>query len=884
MTPRLFCFCLVLCSIDRAAAAPAPSIASATPNLIDAGGPYFLVTVDGTGFAPGAVVSWPRISLATTFVSSTQLKAAITPDLRAYSGQFNLIVTNPDSQASNSYPINVSPVIGTITPAAVLAGSAAVTITVTGIGFTRREVLVLNASGQQSVLIPAYVNSATLTAVIPADALSVVRSATIHVLDPLYGNTSASLPFDVRAAPVITSAVPNPFDAGGAYFLMTITGTGFVPGSAVIWPGGARLGVTYVSATRLQVAITPELRSVSGTFNLAAGDSTGAASNAYPITVSPVLLTVSPTAAVVAGPAITITVTGAGFTRNNVVVLHASGPSSQLVTAYVNPAILTAVIPAAALSIAGAAAVQVIDTLGPGRSLTQPFTISPVIPTITSLSPRAATAGASGFVMSVTGTNFLPGATVLWNASPLATTFVSAAQLTAAIPAGLLGTMPSAAITVANPSGAVSSSAAFTIDPQGPTISTLSPTTAIAGAASFTIAVTGLNFPVNGVLRWNGSPLATTFVSATQVTAAVPAGLIAAAGAASLTLINPGGLISNTAAFTIHPPAPTLTNVSPAGVTAGGQAFTLAVSGTGFLSGAVAQWNGMLLATTVTSVSQLTALVPASLIAGAGAAAITVALPGVISNALALSVTPPVPAVTSIVNTASLLPPIAPGSLISIYGANLAAGDAAAPSMPLPYSLIGTSVTINGSPVPLAFVSSTLIHAQAPFETKVGTATVLIQTGTVKSAPVTFEVILAAPGVLTIPGSDHAIAQNYPGGAMNSPESPVQPGQYVVVYLTGQGPVDPPALTGAASPASPVSAPLAPILAQVGGKEATIAFAGLAPGFVGLLQMNIVIPEVDTGEQPLEVSIGGEPANTTRLSVTVPSVISCEEIGCKTAP
>jgi uncharacterized protein (TIGR03437 family) len=204
--------------------------------------------------------------------------------------------------------------------------------------------------------------------------------------------------------------------------------------------------------------------------------------------------------------------------------------------------------------------------------------------------------------------------------------------------------------------------------------------------------------------------------------------------------------------------------------------------------------------------------------------------------------------------------------LISIYGVNLAAGDATASSVPLPNALNGTSVTINGNLAPLVFVSSTQINAQMPFETKVGTATLLIQVGSVTSAPVKMQVVETAPAVLTTAGSNHAMAQN-PYGELNSPDNPAQPGQSVAVFLTGQGLVDNPVANGAVPPSSPVSAPLALVQVQVGGKDASISFAGLATGFVGLLRLDIVIPEVADGEQPLEVSIGGVSASTTVLSV-----------------
>jgi uncharacterized protein (TIGR03437 family) len=73
--------------------------------------------------------------------------------------------------------------------------------------------------------------------------------------------------------------------------------------------------------------------------------------------------------------------------------------------------------------------------------------------------------------------------------------------------------------------------------------------------------------------------------------------------------------------------------------------------------------------------------------------------------------------------------------------------------------------------------------------------------------------------------------------------------------------------TGAAPPAEPFCVPLAAVEVRVGGQPARIAFDGLAPGFAGLLQMNIVIPDVPAGEQAFEVSIGGVAANPTVLSV-----------------
>ena len=123
-----------------------PTIASLSPNPVDAGGAYFLVTMTGTGFVPKSVVNWAGTPLGTTYVSSTQLQAAVTPELRALSGTFPLTVTDPGAAPSNAAPFTVSPVLFTVSPASAPGGGPAVNITATGVGFTRSDVLTFSAA------------------------------------------------------------------------------------------------------------------------------------------------------------------------------------------------------------------------------------------------------------------------------------------------------------------------------------------------------------------------------------------------------------------------------------------------------------------------------------------------------------------------------------------------------------------------------------------------------------------------------------------------------------------------------------------------------------------------------------------------------------------
>ncbi len=193
--------------------------------------------------------------------------------------------------------------------------------------------------------------------------------------------------------------------------------------------------------------------------------------------------------------------------------------------------------------------------------------------TLTSLNPNGATVGGPTFTLTVNGSNFASSATVQWNGSPLSTTFVNGTQLTATVPASLIANAGSASVTAVNPGSAASNTLTFSINPVtvgGPVITTLSPSAAIAGGSTFNLTVFGSNFVSTGgiftsgaTVRWNGSPLLTSFVSATQLTATVPGTLIANIGSASVTVQNPDGGVSNTANFTIASTSSPVTITSP---------------------------------------------------------------------------------------------------------------------------------------------------------------------------------------------------------------------------------------------------------------------------------------------------------------------------------
>jgi uncharacterized protein (TIGR03437 family) len=223
------------------------------------------------------------------------------------------------------------------------------------------------------------------------------------------------------------------------------------------------------------------------------------------------------------------------------------------------------------------------------------------------------------------------------------------------------------------------------------------------------------------------------------------------------------------------------------------------------------------------------------------------------------------PAVTAggVINAASFDAPVSPGSLVSIFGSNLAPQTASAATIPLPVSLAGVSVQFNGVTAPLLFVSAGQINAQLPWEVAAAApvSVVVINNGA-PSAPQSVSVIAAAPGVFAVQGYAVAIL---PDSSLAAPTGSIAqiathaaaPGETLLVLATGLGPVNPPGVTGNSSLDALRTAVTQPT-ATIGGVPAQVAFAGLSPQFVGVNQLNVVVPVgAPSGDAvPLQIQVG----------------------------
>ncbi len=169
---------------------------------------------------------------------------------------------------------------------------------------------------------------------------------------------------------------------------------------------------------------------------------------------------------------------------------------------------------------------------------------------------------------------------------------------------------------------------------------------------------------------------------------------------------------------------------------------------------------------------------------------------------------------------------------------------------------------------PLIYVSPVQINAQIPFETAAGTALVKVSSGA-GTATLSVQVAAAAPAIFTLnsTGSGAGAIEHGLTGQLVTAANPAAPGEIVAVYCTGLGAVSPAAVTGAA-PSTPPQQTVAAVQAYVGGALAQVTYAGLAPGFAGLYQVNVQIPPgTASGTQSLQVVAGGAGSNAVTIVI-----------------
>ncbi len=208
--------------------------------------------------------------------------------------------------------------------------------------------------------------------------------------------------------------------------------------------------------------------------------------------------------------------------------------------------------------------------------------------------------------------------------------------------------------------------------------------------------------------------------------------------------------------------------------------------------------------------------------------------------------------------------PVAPGEIVSLFGAGIGPEAAAAGRMnaagALDSNVEDTQVRFDGRPAPLFYLQRDQINAQVPYAAAEETVIEVFYRGKAR-ARARVEVAAAAPGIFTMQrGVGQAVVVN-PDGSLNSGTNPAPRGSVVTFYSTGEGRTDPPLREG--TPAGmPLPQPVLPVSVLVGAAQAEVLYAGSAPGFVGLMQINVKLPGVFTppGVRSLSLTVGAAAA------------------------
>ncbi|WP_201978311.1 IPT/TIG domain-containing protein [Hymenobacter rubidus] len=502
------------------AATPAPTVTSFTPTSGPVG---TTVTVTGTNFT-GATGATLNGLAGTNFMVMSATSVMFDVPTGATSGPIAVTTPAGTGTSAGTFTVTlpvVAPTISALTPNAQVLGGPAVTLVITGTGFTPTSTVSFNGVTYQQTSSTAT----SLTVTIPASAVATAGSYPVTVT-----NTAGT-------STVLTFIVSNPSTAGAFEDFETGTKTTYAAASVALASGSwtfsdALIGTSF--ADKFNGLKSARIR--AGFIRMDFDKTTGAGT-------------------VIVNAALYGTDTGATF-----ILEKSTDGGATFTTVPGAPATLTATLTPYTFAVnqGGNVRFRITNTTtATVRVIVDDISISNYtapanpVPTITSITPNSVVVGNTGNVTLV-GTGFTSASTVVVNgasipATVIPSTFVSATQITATVPAGA----PEGAytVTVVNPTpgGGTSNGVAFTIVPPAPTITSFTPTTGGPGTG---VTVTGTNLLNASAVRIGSFNVPNySVVSATSITFVVPGGTGSVSG--RITVVTPGGTATSTASFNL---------------------------------------------------------------------------------------------------------------------------------------------------------------------------------------------------------------------------------------------------------------------------------------------------------------------------------------------
>lgn len=651
-----------------------PTVTSVVPpNGVDDGGTA--VTINGTNFAPDLVgVDFGGSACAgVTWVNNTQLTCTT---IAHAAGAVTVTVTNNDGQSggtASAYTYDPNPTVTSVAPTSgIIAGGTGVTIN--GSDFVSGATVDFGGSACTPVV---FVSSTQLTCTTTAHVAGAVN---VTVTNPDTQTDSLAAGYTYDPPPSVTSVTNSAGSIAGGT-LVTVAGSDFVSGATVDFGGSACTPVTFVNAATLTCTTTAHAAGATLVTVTNPDTQTGTLASGYTYQISPTLTNVAPSFGPAAGGQ-TVTLTGTGFVAGATVDFGGSACTGVNVISATRIDCIT--------SGHATGAVSVTVTNADTQTVTLPtgYIYIPA-PTVTSVLPvSGATAG--GTPITITGTNFLAGATVDIGGSNCGTVVVvNSTTITCTTTAHATG---NETITVTNSDGQNGNLAAAYEYIPAPTVTNVSLNAgALAGGTGVTI--TGTGFRAGATVDFGGSNCGgVSVVSATSITCTTTAH---AAGAVTVTVTNTDTQSGNLASGYTYQAAPTIGGSAPAnGILSGGTAVT--ISGTGFVTGASVDIGGS--ACTGVIVVNPTTITCSTGANTVGAKTITVTNADTQSGNLAASFTyDPAPTVTSVALPAG---PLAGGAGVTINGSDFVSG---------------ATVTIGGSACTgVGFVSAAQLTCTTP--------------------------------------------------------------------------------------------------------------------------------------------------------------------------
>lgn len=386
----------------RIAINPAPSIASLLPSSTIATATAFPLQVNGSNFVPGSTVYFGGVAHATTFVSSSELTANILAADIDNGGTAVVFVFNPlpggGASTSVEFPVfTPTPVISSLSPSSVAAGTPSFSFDVIGTGFVTSSVINFNGSPLQSF----YIGPTAVGTGVPVALISAPGTASITVTSPgnglAGGGTSNAVTLTIvppNTQPAVTSISPTGATAGGLGFTLTVNGSGFVQGSQVTFNLNS-VPTTFVSASQLTANIALSAIAMAGNPYVIVNNPDGFASTPLTFTINnpqPGVGSVTPPSDPVGSNELNLVVIGTGFLPGppGVVGSQVFVNGSPRQTAFLSSTQLQATLLPADLSQPGTLIITVVNPLTAGGtaavirfavtdfSLAPPVSVAPI--------------------------------------------------------------------------------------------------------------------------------------------------------------------------------------------------------------------------------------------------------------------------------------------------------------------------------------------------------------------------------------------------------------------------------------------------------------------------------------------------------------------------